>query len=92
MSEEVIPYASREVRSNVGREVFGAIVRSIGLVLTLYGIYCAAYFALMKVLSIPGSPSYPHAWLIAFGVMYVVAGVVLFKGEWIVRLAYGKRA
>ena len=92
MSEEVIPYASREVRSNVGREVFGVIVRTVGFLLTLYGVYCAVYFALLKVVSVPSPPSYPHGWLIVFGVLYVVAGVVLLKGEWIVRLAYGKRA
>jgi hypothetical protein len=60
MSEEIIPYASREVRSDVGREVFGVIVRTVGFLLSLYGIYCAVYFALLKVVSVPSSPSYPH--------------------------------
>jgi len=72
-----------------GRQVFGAIVRGLGLYCFLnaldLGLYAAAH-----VMPIPIDFKYPFAHDVTLSVFYVVAAAALLWGaDFIVRMAYG---
>jgi hypothetical protein len=71
-----------------GRQLFGVVVRTLGLVVILVGGHRVFYAFASSVLHFK---SYypPHVYLVA-GLVYLVAGVVLmWRAEWFVRFAYG---
>lgn len=75
-----------------GRDLFGALARFIGLLLTTYGIYNLLYEAVGTVV-----PSVPHRMPPAtgaiFGVVYLLFGVVLLLGGGLIaRLVYGQKS
>jgi hypothetical protein len=72
-----------------GRQLFGVVVRTLGLVVILLGGHRVFYAFVSSVLHFK---SYypPHVYLVA-GLVYLVAGVVLmWRAEWFVRFAYGR--
>jgi hypothetical protein len=65
------------------RQVFGVVVRTLGLLIILAGGYTFASSVLFRA-------HFPwHVYLVA-GLVYLAAGAVLMWGaEWFVRFAYG---
>jgi hypothetical protein len=68
--------------------VFGIIVRTIGLIVGLYGLYCLWYM-LMRSFGMSTRANLPPTSAFMFGVFYLVLGVVILrKADWVVRFAY----
>ena len=72
----------------MGRELFGALTRFFGLLLSAYGIYTLIYeVAGMVVTTLPHRVT-PTLGLI-FGAIYAIVGLVLLLGAGLItRLAY----
>jgi hypothetical protein len=87
---EPIAYATIHEPGGVGRQIFGVIVRTFGLILVLWGIYCVSYIAVSSGFQLPAS-DYSTMTLAVYGVLYLGAGVAMLKGEWIVRFAYDEK-
>jgi hypothetical protein len=72
-----------------GRQVFGAIVRGIGLYNLVYALELALYAA-AHVVPIPISFQFSFAHDATWSMFHLVVGAALFWGaEFIVRMAYG---
>ena len=85
--ESAIPYAT-PVRPALGpRELFGVVVRTAGLILSLWGVYTFFYATAAVILRF--NPSYANPTTVLFGVGYLLAGLALLKGEWVLNFAYG---
>jgi hypothetical protein len=71
-----------------GRELFGALTRFLGLLLTTYGIYTLAYEAAgMVVTTLPHRVT-PTLGLV-FGAIYAIVGLIFLLGAGLItRLAY----
>jgi hypothetical protein len=70
-----------------GRQAFGVVVRTLGLLVILAGGHRLFYAFASSVLFKSHFPSYVY--LVA-GLVYLAAGIVLmWRAEWFVRLAYG---
>ena len=82
-----IPYATVERRGITARDLFGVVVRTIGLLLLMWGAYSILYVGLMSLGMLNGG--YSRANLISWGIMLVVVGAAFLRGEWVVWLAYG---
>jgi hypothetical protein len=93
MSESILPYATpadATPRSSTGRTVFGVIVRTIGLLVTLYGIQLLLVILnLMLGITSKGRLADLH---ITEGGIALIVGLLLLRGGWLVRLAYGRSA
>jgi hypothetical protein len=87
--EKYIPYAQRASTSITARDLFGVIVRVIGLALTLWGLYTLFYTLGMVVLGYPRG-GFGVFNVLIFGIGMAAVGVCLLKGEWLVRFAYGR--
>lgn len=87
-NENAISYAVKEHAPVSARDIFGVVVRTIGLLIAIYGMYdwCWA-IALLLRLVVGHFPFETHT---IFGAMYFGFGVVMLRGSWIVSLAYGK--
>ena len=88
MNEPVLPYEPPK-HPSAGRQAFGVIVRTVGLLIPLYGIYTAFYGFSELAASLTGHYT-PHVYFI-FGALYLVVGAALIRGEWLVRFAYGRQ-
>jgi hypothetical protein len=88
VNESTIPYATPEKGAIAGRDVFGVIVRTVGLLLTLWGVYVAVYLGVVQAFNAPTADQ-PKESLAAFAVLWIVLGIALVRGEWLVRFAYG---
>ncbi len=91
MNEPTISYASPAAEpscQSYGREIFGVIVRTLGLLLALWGVYSCAY-ALVELSDVMPRAR-PANVLFLFGAIYLAIGVALLRGGWIVRFAYGQ--
>jgi hypothetical protein len=64
------------------------IVRTLGLLLIAWGAYCLVY--LLNV-GLTGAPSggQPVASFVVVSGVFLAVGVLLLRGEWVVRFAYG---
>lgn len=73
-----------------GRELFGALTRFFGLLLTAYGLYTLSYEVIG--MAIPSLPHHvPPIMGLAFGAIYAVVGLILLLGGGLItRLAYGR--
>lgn len=91
MDDPVIPYASVAHRGLTARDVFGVVVRSIGLVILVWAFYCLMYLLNINLMSAPAGQQPTGSYLLMSGV-YVVVGLAMLKGEWLVRIAYGPPA
>ena len=89
MSEQTLPYAipTHTLPHSPGRAAFGVIVRTIGVLLILYGVQ----MLLVIVYQILGFNLQTFVSLshLIEGVLALVLGVLLLRGNWLVRLAYG---
>lgn len=89
----VIPYATPgtgaiEVEApSWARHLFGLIVRTAGLAITLWGFYTVVYLAIHVAVNEPIYES--RASMFMFAVFLLLAGFALLRGEWLVRFAYG---
>ena len=89
MSEPTIPYATPVRGGTPARDVFGVIVRTVGLLLTLWGVYAAAYAVIVEVFNAYPPDGQPKESFVVFAAVWIMLGVALVKGEWLVRFAYG---
>lgn len=91
MSDQPLPYASPSTDpapQSTGRTIFGVIVRTIGLLVTLHAMRLLLVI-LNVMLGI--TPKGTLADLqITEGGIGVIVGVALLRGGWLVRLAYGR--
>ena len=86
-SENVIEYASKAPKPLTAKDIFGVVVRSIGFLIGLYGVYIVLYFAL-DTWGLLNRPQSPGAYLI-FGFLYVAVGAWLMRTRLIADFAYG---
>ena len=92
MSEPTLPYATPADASQLGtgRQVFGVIVRTIGVLLVLYGLHAfltPAYAWLGMVFD--SGQLMPQNYAVE-GAAATALGALLVRGGWLVRLAYGR--
>ena len=74
-----------------GRELFGVIVRTLGALFALWGIYTAAYGVLdLLGFCTPTGRGMTATTLVFGGLEMVVGAFMLFGGNLIVRLSYGR--
>jgi hypothetical protein len=94
-----IPYATQQ-GGLTARDLFGAAVRTTGLLVFLWGMYCVIWLVSMAYVAtsdvgpsmvsrMQRSPT-PLPMQITITGFYIGAGIALLKGEWIVRFAYDK--
>lgn len=87
MSDPVLPYEPPKPR-HLGRQIFGVIVRTVGLVVGIYGIYSVIFAAVSFEVSL--SVPYANRTYALFGIIYLALGIALIRGEWVVTFAYGR--
>ena len=63
-------------------EVFGVVVRTLGLIMTVYGCWCAVYgFGALTFKEGSGTPpKYPVKDYLGTAVMFTFAGVLMLRG------------
>jgi hypothetical protein len=91
VSDDTLPYAlpARQQNSTPARQVFGVIVRTVGLLLAVYGLYFLLVAVSAKVgLAYDGSLT-PDVYFV-YGVFWVGVGAALLKCGWLLRFAYGR--
>jgi hypothetical protein len=85
---EPIPYATPERRGLTGRDLFGVVVRTAGLLMVVWGIYTIVY--LFNIISLRArTDGQPPGTFLIVGALWGVLGLALLRGEWLVRFAYG---
>lgn len=89
MTEPVIPYATpHEHHGLTARSLFGVVVRTIGLIMILWGLYTLTYLINVRAVNAPTAGQPVGSFLIT-AVFGLVVGLALLRGEWLVRFAYG---
>ena len=92
MTEPVIPYETpHDRRALTARDLFGVVVRTFGLVMVLWGLYTFTYLINVRAVSAPTAGQPVGSFLIT-GLFWLVGGLALLRGEWLVRFSYGGRA
>jgi hypothetical protein len=91
LTEPVIPYATPHRRGLTARELFGVVVRTLGLLMVLWGLYTLIYLINVRAVNAP-SAGYPTGSFLITSTFWLVGGIVLLRGEWLVRFAYGGTA
>lgn len=93
MPEQILSYATpqSENRGWTVRDVFGLIVRTLGLILATYGAYGIAFSAVTAIFSFSGG--LPTMAIEGFlgGAIELAIGLFLLRGNWILRFAYSPR-
>jgi hypothetical protein len=90
VNDSTIPYAAPTPRIGItGPELFGAAVRTVGLLITMYGLYTAAYSVIIEQFNAPAAGQ-SSAMFIYVGCFWMAIGVALLRGRWLVRFAYGR--
>jgi hypothetical protein len=75
--------------SNEHRETFGMVVRVIGLIGVIYGLY-TGWYTMAHLFGLQTRYNYPVSSTAAFSLFYLVLGLFILRGaDWIVRFAYG---
>jgi hypothetical protein len=85
----VIPYATPERRGLTARDLFGVVVRTFGVVMVLWGLYTLTYLVNVRALYAPAGGQ-PMGSFLVTAAFWLVAGLALLRGEWLVRFAYGR--
>ena len=92
MNDQPLPYATPAPATPhpPRRQAFGVIVRTIGVLLVLYGIHAllTPVYA-WSGMSYQGDGLMPENYAIE-GATAAVLGALLIRGGWLVRLAYGR--
>ena len=86
--ENLFRYESVKSKSMAARDAFGVVVRTIGLLIVIFGVYTVLYLVADLAGLISGSHS--RLSLLVFSAMYLAAGMALIRGEWVVNVAYGR--
>jgi hypothetical protein len=88
VTEPVIPYATSHERQGLtARSLFGVVVRTLGLVMILWGLYTLTYLINVRAVNAPTAGQPVGSFLIT-AVFCLVSGLALLRGEWLVRFAY----
>ena len=87
MSNDPLPYATpvnKAYAQSVGRQIFGVVVRTAGLLLAIYGAYELIAVAVVFLFSSYGQPTafFQAAFCAAVGVL------LLLRGGWLINLSY----
>ena len=93
MSKDPLPYATPESRpaASIASQIFGVIVRTVGLLLALYGLYMLLIAATAIIgMSYEGSLT-PETYAV-HGVFWVGVGAALPRCKWLLWFAYGRQA
>ena len=91
VSDHTLPYAvpANQENSNPLRHVFGVIVRTVGLLLAVYGLYFLLIAVTGKIgLAYEGSVG-PETYFV-YAVFWIAVGAALLKCGWLLRFAYGR--
>jgi hypothetical protein len=89
LSEPVIPYETPHDRHGLtARDLFSVVVRTIGLVMVLWGLYTLTYLLNVRAVNAPTAGQPVGSFLIT-AAFWLVGGLALLRGEWLVRFAYG---
>jgi hypothetical protein len=89
VTEPAIPYETpHDRRGLTARDLFGVVVRTMGVVMVLWGLYTLAYVINVRAVNAPTEGQPVESFLIT-AAFWLVAGTALLRGEWLVRLAYG---
>jgi hypothetical protein len=91
VSKDPLPYATPASRpaTSTASQVFGVIVRTVGLLLAVYGLS----FLLLAVIAKIGfayEGSLPPETYFVYAVFWLGVGAALMKCGWLVRFAYGR--
>jgi hypothetical protein len=84
----VLAYETDQKRGLAARGLFGVIVRTLGLLMILWAFYTLAYFVNVRVFSAP-TAGQPLGGFLLLAVFWLIAGLALLRGEWVVTMAYG---
>ena len=88
MTEPVIPYATpHEHHGLTARGLFGVVVRTVGLIMVLWGLYTLTYLINVRTVNAPAAGQPVGSFLIT-AAFWLVGGSALLQGEWLVRFAY----
>jgi hypothetical protein len=87
-TENTIEYASRAPKPLTSKDIFGVVVRSIGFLIALWGVYTVLYF-ICDTWGLLNHPQAPGAYLI-FGSLYIALGAWLMRTRLIADFAYGR--
>ncbi len=91
MSDDPLPYATpaQQHPRSLGRQAFGVIVRTTGLLLVVYSTP-SLLTAALGLAGLPYEGSLPIENYAAEGAVYLALGTLLLRGGWLVRFAYGR--
>lgn len=87
IARPVLPYEPAKT-SPSGREAFGVVVRTVGLLISVYGAYVLLYLVLGLI--VPLAVRHDRQTQLIYGLVCFGWGLTLIRGEWLVRLAYGR--
>jgi hypothetical protein len=87
--QPVLPYETPSKPGLKDRDLFGVIVRTFGLGMTIWGGYTATWLAHASVAK-TSLGTHPPADYLIYAAFLLIVGVALLKGEWVVRFAYGR--
>lgn len=93
VNDQTLPYAvpATQQSPNLVRQIFGLIVRTLGLLLAVYGLSMLLIAITAKIgMTYDGSLT-PDAYFV-HAVFWVGIGVALLRCEWLLRFAYGREA
>jgi hypothetical protein len=91
VSKETLPYATPANRppASMASQMFGVIVRTVGLLLAVYGLFNLAIAITATIgMTYEGSP----AAFVVYSVFWVGVGTALLRCDWLLRFAYGREA
>lgn len=92
LTEPVIPYETpHDRRALTARDLFGVIVRTFGLMMVLWGLYTLTYLVNVQAVNAPTRGQPVGSFLIS-AAFWLVGGLVLLRGNWVVGFSYGRRA
>ena len=72
-----------------GRDLFGVVVRTSGLMICLWALYTLLYYFYVQAFNAP-TEGRQSGLFVAQGVIFLLFGSALLRGGWLVRLAYGR--
>ncbi len=88
MGQPVIPYATPSPSGIRPRDVFGVIVRTIGLLMIVCGLYCGLYWFNVQTTLAPMT-RHDLETLGYCSIFLLVMGLSFLKCEWLLRFTYG---
>jgi hypothetical protein len=89
--DDTLPYATptNPQNPNPSRQIFGVIVRTVGLLVGLYGLYMLL-IGVTAVVGLAYEGSLTPGMYVVYGVFWVGAGAALLRCDWLLWFAYGR--